>query len=181
MRQARNAERETRNAKRGTRNAERSLDVDLNLSVGLRSLMAKARPRRLAALKAFFAGLLLAVGSISAQASLLTRSVDACSMACCVEQGHCCCSPRHSNVRELLRPGQTSIESPSISTQCPDGCAGSQAVNNLFARDTRDVGGQSADLLGSALPGSQQRAVAISAVFVEDSSPRAPPTLTDKL
>ena len=165
----------------GKRETLPSLDVDLNLSVGLPSPMAQLRPRRLPALKAFFAAVLLAAGSISVQASLLTRSVDACSMACCVEQGKCCCSPRHANVREVLRPGEITVESPTISTQCPDGCAGSQVVSNLFVRDTRDSRGSSTDLLGSALPASQQDPIAVSAVLVKDSPPRAPPTLAVKL
>ena len=143
--------------------------------------MAQLRSSRLPALKAVLASLLLAAGSISAQASLLTRSVDACSMACCVEQRKCCCSPRHANVREVLRPGETSVESPLVSTQCPDGCAGSKVVNNLFARDTRGSSGQSADIPGSVLPESQQNPVAVSAVFVKDSPPRAPPTRANKL
>ena len=167
------------NEKRKMRNDP--LDVYLNLFVGLRSQMARARCRRLAALKAVFAAVLLAAGSISAQASLLTRSLDACSMACCVEQGHCCCSPRHANVREVLRPGEINVESPLISTPCPDGCAGSLPVTKLFARDTRDISGQSEDLLGSALPESQQHAITVSAVVIEDSPPRGPPILTDTL
>jgi hypothetical protein len=169
----------TRNAKRETRNDP--LDVDLNKSVGLPSPMAKLTPRRLPALKALFTAVLLAAGSISAQASLLTRSVDACSMACCVEQGQCCCSPRHANVMELLRHGETSVESPLISTQCPDGCAGSQVFNSLFGRETRDTGGQPTDLLIPALQESEQASIAVSAILVDDSPPRGPPTLSDKL
>ena len=149
--------------------------------VALRSPMEHTRAKPLAALKAVFAGLLLAVGSLSAHASLVTRSVDACAMTCCVERGHCCCSPRHINVKEVLRTGQTSVEKPSISTPCPDGCASAAPVNNLFPRATRDIGGQSVQQAGSALPGPQQAALAISAVFEEDSSPRGPPTLSVKL
>ena len=165
---------------RETRNAI-PLDVDRNLSVGLPSPMVQPQPRRLPALKAVLAAVLLAAGSISAQASLLTRSVDACSMACCVEQGKCCCSPRHANVREVLRPGDITVESPTISNQCPDGCAGSQVVSNLFVRYTRDSSGSSMGLLGSALPASQQEPIALSAVFVKHSPPRAPPTLNETL
>ena len=170
-RATRNDKRETRNPKRGTI----LLDGDLSISIGLPSQMAKLRPRRLPTFKAVFAAVLLATGSISAQASLLTRSVDACSMACCVEQGHCCCSPRHANVREVLRPGQTSIESPLISSPCPDGCARSQAVNNLFAKYGRHANVFPSRLLNSLLPRSHQAAVALDAALIDSFPPRGPP------
>ena len=159
----------------------KSIDVGLTFSVGLPSPMTHTRATRLAAFKAVLASLLLAVGSLSAHASLVTRSFDACAMTCCVERGHCCCSPRHTNVKEVPRTGQTSVEKPSVSTRCPDGCAPSTPVNNLFARDARETGRQSVPSVGSALPGRQQAALSISAVFEEDSSPRGPPTVSVKL
>ena len=36
-------------------------------------------------------------------------SADVCSMACCVEKGHCCCKPRHAYVE-----GQTADPNPRV-------------------------------------------------------------------
>ena len=115
----------------------------------------------------------LVVSWICAQGALAASSPDICAMACCVEQGHCCCLPSHASVKD--NSDRPAILSENKSERCPDGCAGSRPITNLFPRDTRRAVAQVLQL--PSLFRSQPGAVTITAVSLETSVPRGPPTL----
>lgn len=65
----------------------------------------------------------LLAAPVSASINLTTGSSDVCSMTCCVNKGHCCCSPQHARVKQLASSTCKYAEAVQSDEQCPEGCA----------------------------------------------------------
>ena len=96
--------------------------------------MIGTRQISFARLRAFGAVIALLIGSLSAPVMLAGRSSDVCSMACCIEEGHCCCSPPRASVKGQIPDGRPSLNETEVFASCPEGCANSTASSNLMMR-----------------------------------------------
>jgi len=85
-------------------------------------------------LRAAILSVALLVGLVSASAALAASSQDECSMTCCVQAGHCCCSPRHAFVHGQPRGNEPELATAQISTSCPEGCATSRTSSQFHSR-----------------------------------------------
>ncbi len=92
------------------------------------------RKNRMAKLRALAAAFALLIGSISAPIALAGNSPDVCAMACCVEEGHCCCSPQRASVVGQPEDDRPSLSEAEIFASCPEGCANSTTSSNLLMR-----------------------------------------------
>jgi len=98
--------------------------------------MIRARQNRLARLRAFFAALFLLIAAVSAPIALAIQTSDACGMACCVKEGHCCCSPRHARVEGERPDGRAHFDQAELSTACPNDCSSGPVTVRSFARES---------------------------------------------
>ena len=127
-----------------------------------------------ARLRALCAVVALLLGSISVPVVLAGGSPDVCAMACCIEEGHCCCNPGHPYVK-----GQTPDDGPiftqtQLQTSCPEGCANSTAKFTLSMRGEP----RATSLLtvsGSPEIYSEQTANEHFSIDLDTVSPRGPP------
>jgi hypothetical protein len=118
----------------------------------------------------------LLVVPVSASASLTLGLSDACSMSCCVYEGHCCCSPRRARVKHLTDSERKSIESAQIESQCPEGCALLRASRPFLRVPVRTTG--PALVAHDSIPITSYHPPAKREVVeLDSSSPRAPPSL----
>jgi hypothetical protein len=117
---------------------------------------------------------MLAVASLSIPASLAAGTSDICSMACCVREGHCCCSPHHSSVKRQLSDGRPRIGESYLTASCPDGCAGAVRSSNLLFLDHLRNGAQ--QTFGDEPPFFLEPIIVVNnSIKAGSSSPRAPP------
>ena len=138
--------------------------------------MTPLRPNRLTRLCAFSAWVALLIGSVSAPLALAAQSADVCGMACCVNEGHCCCSPRHSRVEGQSVDGKPSIIDPSrLSAPCPDGCVTSGRSSNVMLRAQLRAAAHQIIISVPAGIGGEQSIGYRTTVLPAESSPRAPP------
>jgi len=79
-----------------------------------------------AALSAF---LLLSLGS--GLIALASPSSDVCTMSCCVKAGRCCCAARHARVANPPSDGKATVQQPSLTAPCPEGCTSFQRNSRL--------------------------------------------------
>lgn len=119
---------------------------------------------------------LLAV-PVFASATLAVGSSDVCSMSCCVNEGHCCCSPQRSRVKSLASPDRESIDIAQAE-QCPGGCAALSA-STFFLRaanlaTSTTLGEAAAEAIHSYDPSPRH-----GLVDLDTFSPRAPPELSN--
>jgi hypothetical protein len=96
----------------------------------------KAQPQsRASRWRALLAALALLVGALGAPVALaVSPAEDVCTMACCVEQGHCCCKPRHALVEGQAANGKPHFTDNEVAAPCPPDCAGSPAPSPSFTR-----------------------------------------------
>src|SRR6185369_16167801 len=97
--------------------------------------MIRARQNRLARLRAFFAALFLLIAAVSAPITLAIQTSDACGMACCVKEGHCCCSPRHARGEGERPDGRSHFNQAELSSACPNDCSSGPVTARSFARE----------------------------------------------
>ena len=137
--------------------------------------MTKSRQQGRARLRALLAVTVLLCGFVYAPIGLASDSPDVCAMVCCVEEGHCCCTPRRAFVK-----GQTPGDDPSISeaeivSPCPDGCTNSTTQFKLATKQAlRPVNGLTHPC-APAVAGLEQSSVAHLYIGLSSASPRAPP------
>jgi len=106
--------------------------------------------------------------------TLASQADDVCSMSCCIEQSHCCCSPHHLYVEGRAHNESQQIISFQGSAACPEGCATtSYSANSLFNHAVRGAIHHPA---AAAVIPSQPRQVSLKVVESARSSPRAPPS-----
>jgi hypothetical protein len=129
----------------------------------------------MAKLRALAAAFALLIGSIAAPIALAGNSPDVCAMACCVEEGHCCCSPRRALVAGQNSDGKPSLNEAEIFAACPEGCANATTSSNLLMRVAARAPGIPAVFFSQAPIRYEQRAS--DHIFIDlGSSPlRGPP------
>lgn len=132
--------------------------------------------RKLVRLRA--AGILLALlfSCLSAPITLALDSSNVCSMACCVKDGHCCCSPRRASVKGKSSAGLDQIASAEVSAPCPEGCATPPVSSNSSLRDTTRATTHHADRVSADIIHAYATVLATRTIASGPSSPRAPPS-----
>src|SRR3954451_14223935 len=97
--------------------------------------MTAKRQNRYASWRALCATLALLFGAMAAPVALAgSSSADICTMACCVEKGHCCCKPRHAYVEGQTADGKPRLAATEIAAPCPEGCAAPSASSTFLKR-----------------------------------------------
>jgi hypothetical protein len=137
----------------------------------------KTRLRKYAKLRAACALLALLAGWMSQPVTLAATLPDVCSMACCVNEGHCCCKPSHRYVEGQVPAGGENVSASQLSAACPEGCAAPRYSSNLLLRDSARAAIAHAFSLATRLIHSHSTALAAKAVESCPSSPRAPPSV----
>ena len=131
---------------------------------------------RMARLRALGAVIALLIGSISAPVALASSASNVCSMACCVEEGHCCCSPARASVKGRASDGRPSLSETEILAACPEGCANSTASTNLLMRTAIRAARCSVVLSAPATVCSEQIATDHLSIDLDSSPLRGPPS-----
>ena len=127
-----------------------------------------------ARLRAMFAVIALLVGSTSASISLASISSDACAMACCIEEGHCCCSPPRASVKGQSHDGP-SFNEAKVTAPCPEGCTNPTTSSKTIARVALRAASHSVVFSESTIIRSEQIISDQFSVDLDSSSPRGPP------
>lgn len=96
--------------------------------------MIGIRQNYLVRLRAICAVMALLVGSASASISLASTPSDVCAMACCVEEGHCCCSPPRASVKGQPHNDGPSFNGAEVTAPCPEGCANPTTSSKTMTR-----------------------------------------------
>ncbi|MGA9767413.1 MAG: hypothetical protein WBV94_00115 [Blastocatellia bacterium] len=128
-------------------------------------------------LRAACALLALLLNWMSAPISLAAYSPDVCSMACCINEGYCCCKPHHRYVEGQLPDGSDQINTAQFSTACPEGCAAPQSSAKLLLRDSARTANSLVFSSASVLVYSHSTILTTKSIETGPSSPRAPPSL----
>ena len=138
--------------------------------------MQTNRQNRQARWRALCAALFLLLGAVSAPAALAASLPgDVCTMTCCVEEGRCCCKPRHAFVEGQAGDGKTRVSTPEIAAPCRPDCAGSSAASPSF---TRQALGHAEYRIGDLAAPAMDLPLLVSKSFAaarEMTVPRAPP------
>ena len=93
---------------------------------------AKSRSTKL---RVLCAALFLLIASASGPIALAVQIEDSCGMTCCVKEGRCCCSPRHSSVKGRGSNAGSSIAEAELTQSCPNGCATGLWTSKTLLRD----------------------------------------------
>src|SRR5215471_13961231 len=83
-------------------------------------------PRRraeLSKLRAFCASAALFLSAIGGPVAVAAQERDVCSAICCVNEGHCCCTPRHALVAGKASGTGPAFNETILTTPCPEGCS----------------------------------------------------------
>lgn len=139
--------------------------------------MTKPRQHGPARLRALLAVAIMLCGFAYAPIGLASASPDVCAMVCCVEEGHCCCTPRRASVK-----GQTPGDSPALSqseivSPCPEGCTNSTTPFKLATKQALRPASRLVDLSAPAVTRLERRLGAHLYIGLSSASPRAPPLL----
>ncbi|HKP11222.1 MAG TPA: hypothetical protein VJZ91_03900 [Blastocatellia bacterium] len=138
--------------------------------------MKTDRQSRWARWRALCAALCLLFGVVSAPVALAGSSAgDVCTMACCVEQGRCCCKPRHAFVEGQVNDGKPRIAETEVAAPCPADCAGFSASSPSFTREAPGPAGHCMDDLAAPAAHLPLLVGKSLATANDTSAPRAPP------
>lgn len=85
-----------------------------------------------ARLRAVSALILLLAVWLSAPVTLASSPSNFCSMACCIEEGHCCCYPQKSFVKGQPDDERDHINYLWVLAECPAGCSPPQISTYSF-------------------------------------------------
>jgi hypothetical protein len=118
--------------------------------------------------------ILLIGGPLAPFVSAAAMGVD-CSMACCVEDGYCCCNKEDSE--EHTFADSPEIGGAQIVKRCPDDCAATGQVSRLQSRDSLRAAPYIVGRAGPKTFRPNQHAAATSFVGATSFAPRAPPAL----
>src|SRR6185503_11177658 len=130
---------------------------------------------RMAKLRGLFAVLAILIGSFSGPVIFASTLPDVCSMTCCVEEGHCCCSPRRASVKGQAQDGTPRLSEAEVLASCPGGCANSTASSNLLLRVANGAAIRPVESAGSVEIYFEQVASDHLFVDLDSFSPRGPP------
>jgi hypothetical protein len=138
--------------------------------------MRRNRPSRFASWRALCAALALLFGAVASPVALAGNSSgDVCAMACCVEQGHCCCKPTHAFVEGQTPDGKPRIAGTEIAVPCPEDCATRSTASPVFTRQAlRPVAARLARRAAPPTYSPQSASPALATVSAA-TAPRAPP------
>jgi len=139
--------------------------------------MIPERQNRLARLRAFFAALFLLIAAVSAPIILAVQTSDACGMACCVKEGHCCCSPRHARVEGERPDGRSHFNRAELSSACPNDCSSGPVTARSFARELQLAPVPQSTEGASLFSESSKSCSPYAGPSPDSSSPRGPPRL----
>jgi len=137
--------------------------------------MIRARQNRLATLRAFFAALFLLIAAVSAPIALAIQTSDACGMACCIKEGHCCCSPRHARVEGERPDGRSHFNQAELSSACPNDCSSGPVTARSFARELQPAPVPHGTESGALFSESSNSCSPYAGPGRDCSSPRGPP------
>ena len=137
--------------------------------------MATSAKNWLTRLRVFCALVVLATGWLTAPVALATQTSEVCAMACCIEDGHCCCSPALPFVKGQKSGDKAGFYDEVVQERCPDGCATSTISIKTQARGSIRATITSTDLGARAPACLQNRIIVLDAFRAAPSSPRAPP------
>ncbi|HKY03837.1 MAG TPA: hypothetical protein VJQ56_03050 [Blastocatellia bacterium] len=142
--------------------------------------MTTSAKKWLTRLRVFCALVVLATGWLAAPVALATQTSEVCAMTCCIEDGHCCCSPALPLVKGQKTDGQEAgdkagLYNLAIQERCPEGCATSTISTKTQARGSIRAAVTTSDLEARAPARSQNRIVGFDELRAAPSSPRAPP------
>jgi hypothetical protein len=143
--------------------------------------MTATRLSRFARLRALCAALGLLLGAVAAPVALASNAADVCAMACCVTEGHCCCTPRRAHVEGQTTDGSPGFTETEVSAPCPEGCTLPSAAANFIARDALRTPAYHIHFITAAVIGCTAIITKHSEVQAAASSPRAPPVLSSNL
>jgi hypothetical protein len=132
--------------------------------------------KRIIKLRAAALLLLFALGLASGPVGAATRDTGVCAMECCVEEGHCCCTPANPYVVGQARPDGDQIGETEISSPCPEGCATPVSSLKLSQRAAVRTQPHAASPSVKAVPRRQYAAIIRESFTAEKSTPRAPPS-----
>lgn len=138
--------------------------------------MITAKRNRSAKLRGVFAALLLALGSITAPLAIAATPSVACSMACCVEAGHCCCQARRASAQNQSSNSTDKLEQSKLFKKCPEGCASLQTSHQVFQVSLKPESISSLNL-SPLYPRLWRQIIKLTEFVGSDSPPRAPPVL----
>ena len=137
--------------------------------------MKSGKQRGLARLRAFCAALMLACAWVSSPVSLAAGPSDTCAMACCVEEGHCCCNPSRPFVLGQSSEGAERIGGSQFVQPCPEGCTAPQFSANIFLKAPIRPSAHLTERPAPAPGRSALDATANELLGSISSPPRAPP------
>jgi hypothetical protein len=139
--------------------------------------MATSAKNWLTRLRAFCALVVLATGWLAAPVALATQTGEVCAMACCIEDGHCCCSPALPFVKGQKDGDKAGFHDGVVQEPCPDGCTTATISIKTQARGSVRAAIATANLGARAPVRLQNRIIGFDAFRAAPSSPRAPPAL----
>ena len=112
---------------------------------------------------------------VSGSAALAAQSPDVCSMSCCVQEGHCCCTPHHAYVKGQGPDGRDTIGQASLSSRCPSGCTTSQSVSRFSFTDSGATANRALRLGRSSIHTTDESITIPAANSGRACDPRGPP------
>ncbi|HJQ67737.1 MAG TPA: hypothetical protein VKA70_02110 [Blastocatellia bacterium] len=96
-------------------------------------------------------------------------------MVCCVEEGHCCCTPRRASVKGQEPTDHPAFSQAEIVSPCPEGCTNSTTPFKLAAKEALHPASRLTDFSATVVAGFEQSLVAHFYLGLSSASPRAPP------
>jgi hypothetical protein len=127
-------------------------------------------------LRAIFAALALLFTSLSPALSLSASEPEFCEMACCVEEGHCCCAARKPWVKGQQPDNHPIIGPVEIRSQSCYSCA-PPSSSNFISREVVRPAAHAFDLSLLQAFGYHNPLRAHHSIWFTPTPPRAPPVL----
>ncbi len=128
-------------------------------------------------LRAALALLLLVFGWLAVPASVTAWESDICGMACCIEEGYCCCTIRRAYVEgQEPEPGEIAFNIKSeLQAPCPSGCASSVPSAQIALFRLHPALSPAVDVAINSLRYDWEPGIIHYPFAAQLSSPRAPP------
>ena len=138
--------------------------------------MKTKRQGRHASARALLVALALLCGALAAPVTLAAgSSADVCTMACCVEEGHCCCKPRRARVEGQTTDGNPHVAATEVAAPCPAGCGAPSSSSFFLKRLALRPGDHSLESDATSHAHSPLSAGKSLAATGAAAAPRAPP------
>lgn len=127
--------------------------------------------------RAALAVLLLALGWLATPLTVAAQEPDVCGMACCIEDGYCCCVVRHAYVEgQEPEPGEVTLNLPStLTAPCSSGCVSSIPSAPIGWLRTATISAPTILLTTHELRFDREQEIIHHPFTTQPSAPRAPP------